>query len=330
MGTMLHSGIDIKDAFDLAARKMGDARCRQTLADIGAAIRRGSEMSEAMRDFGDYFPQLLVNMVGMAEQTGQLPEVLLHLADHYENNLELRRTFRRTIAWPVFQFVAAILVIALLILVLGIIAQTRGTEALDVFGLGLAGPSGAVIWLTCTFGTFGLGYIVYKVIDRSLAGKRFLDPLLMRIPVVGGCMQSFAIARFSWAYYLTQQTGMPIRRSLDASLRATSNGAYVAVIPQICQMIESGEDLSTALAESDLFPIEYLHAVKVGETSGTVPESLHRLSPQFEAQARRSLQTLTSVLAWLIWALVAAFIIFFVFRFMFWYVGMINDAARGL
>ncbi|HID21568.1 MAG TPA: hypothetical protein EYP14_04120, partial [Planctomycetaceae bacterium] len=163
LGTMLHSGIDLKKAMDLAARKTGDQLCRQILTEIGDAVRDGREMSEAMSDYGGYFPDMVINMVAMAEQTGQLPEVLLRLADHYEKNVELRRTFLRSIAWPVFQLVAAILVIALLILVLGVIADAQGGEALDVLGLGLAGPSGAVTWLVCNFGTIAAVFVLLQV-----------------------------------------------------------------------------------------------------------------------------------------------------------------------
>ena len=330
LGTMLHSGVDILQSLRLAAQKSGNARCRQIVAETEESIREGNDLSFALSQYGDYFPGLMIHMVAMAEATGQLPEVLLNLAEHYEHNLELRRTFLRSIAWPAFQLVAAILVIALLILVLGLIAEAQGTEAMDVLGLGLSGPTGAVLWLTFTFGTFFLLCAGYQIASRSLRSKRIFDSLLMRVPVLGTSMQSFALARFSWAYYLTQQTGMPMRASLEGSLKATSNGAYMNAIPQICQMVERGETLSDALAESNLFPEEFLHVVKVGETSGTVPESLHRLSPQFEDSARRGVRTLAIAFGWLIWLAVAGFIIFFIFRVLFWYIGMINEATRGL
>lgn len=68
--------------------------------------------------------------------------------------------------------------------------------------------------------------------------------------------------------------------------------------------------------------------VDVGETSGTVPETLERLSPQFQQDAQRSLTALAAVFGWLVWALVAAFIIFVVFRIAFWYLGILNDALK--
>jgi len=155
---------------------------------------------------------------------------------------------------------------------------------------------------------------------------------LLGVPVIGGCMRSFAVARFAWAFHLTQEAGMPIEDSLDASFRATSNGAFVARSPQVIAEVMEGELLTDALAHAHLFPQEFIELVHVAETSGTVPEALHRLSPQFEDQARRSLRGLAIAAGWLIWACVAMFIIFLIFRIAMWYVdllqGAVNDAMN--
>ena len=56
---------------------------------------------------------------------------------------------------------------------------------------------------------------------------------------------------------------------------------------------------------------------------------MQQLGPRFEERARRSLVILTSVFAWLIWLLVAAMIVFFIFRIAMFYIGMLNDVASG-
>ena len=94
--------------------------------------------------------------------------------------------------------------------------------------------------------------------------------------------------------------------------------------------IESGESLTEALADTGLFPEDFIEMVHVGETSGTVPEELHRLSPQFREQAERALSLLCGALALAVWGVVALFILFFVFRFFMWYVGQINQALEGI
>lgn len=329
LSTLLESGVDVRKAFELAATKTSEPRCREAMADITTRIAQGDGVAAAIRAQGRRFPDLFVDMVEMAEQTGALPEVLKHLADHYDKSGQLRKTFLMAIAWPAFQLVAAILVIAALILILGMIAGARGGEPLDVLGLGLTGFSGAVIWSVSSFGSIAALLAGYYITTKTLAGKRLLDPLLMKIPVVGRCMRSFAIARFSWAFYLTQQTGMPVAESLDTSLRATANGKFIAASPRMCQTIQEGADLSSALAQARLFPDDFLHMVTVAETSGTVPEQLFRLSPQFDEQARRSLHALTVTLSCVVWLVVAAFVIALIFRLVFWYLGMIDEALQG-
>jgi type II secretory pathway component PulF len=330
LSTMLEAGVDVRQTFKLASNKSSDARCRDALANVVNGIARGEEISCAMRAQAGTFPDLLTDMVEMAESSGALPEVLTHLANHYENNVQLRRQFLSSIAWPMIQLVAAVLVIALLIVVLGMIDSGPGGPNLKSLVFGLSGAGGAAIWLTCTFGSALLAWIGYQVAVRLFAAKRVFDPLWLRVPVLGTCLRSFAIARFSWAYYLTQQTGMPVDRSLTASLKATNNGAFQNAAPELCGRVREGQDFSKALAAVGLFPEDFIHMVSVAETSGTVPESLHRLSPQFQDQAQRSLKALTAAISWLVWLAVAGFIVFFIFRFFLWYVAMINDAVRGI
>jgi type IV pilus assembly protein PilC len=232
------------------------------------------------------------------------------------------------ITWPAIQLVAAILVIALVIFILGILSPP-GQKSVDMLGLGLRGTAGAITWLVLSFGSIFAVLGGYFLLANVFRRKRFLDGALMKIPVLGGCMRSFAIARFSWAFALTQQTGMPISRSLELSFRATGNGAFVGASPRVCGLVMDGEELSGALDDSRLFPEEYLSLVQVAETSGTVPETLERLSPQFEEQARRSLTALAVTLGWLVWVVVAIFIIFIIFSIVLRYIGMINAAASG-
>jgi type IV pilus assembly protein PilC len=331
LATMLHSGVALLKTLEIASRKTGNARCRQKLADVRSEVQQGTDIAQALKNQNGYFPELMTDMVSVGEQSGALPEVLDGLAAHYENIVRLRRMLIGMITLPAIQLIAAILVVALVILILGILGETRGagSKPPDMLGLGLVGVSGALKWLAMTFGSIFAVIGGYYLVAHVFRRKRFLDVALMKIPVLGGCMRSFAIARFSWAFALTQQTGMPISRSLELSFRATGNGAFVGAAPAVCDCVLNGDELSEALQISRLFPEEYLSLVQVGETSGTVPETLERLSPQFEEQARRSLAALAVALGWLVWAIVAIFIIFIIFSVVLKYVGIINAASSG-
>lgn len=325
LAKLLDAGVPIVRAMKMTAAKSSDARCRRAMTDVVARVSDGEQLTDAFRAQGNAFPTLFVDLVAVAEMSGAVPEMFEHLRDHYEKNLRLRRAFLGQIAWPMFQFTIAVLVIALLILVMGWIAESNRGEPIDILGLGLFGTSGALTWLGLVAGTLVVLFVTYQVVTRLLSGRGWVHGLLLNVPVVGHCTRSFALARFSWAYYLTQQTGMAIDHSLDASLRATDNGAFAAAAPQVIADVLAGSELTPALAATGLFPQQFVEMVDIGETTGTVPETLHRLAPRFEEDARRSLAALTTALGWAVWVVVASFIVFFVFRVFSWYTGMINE-----
>jgi len=326
LGTMLDSGIPLRKAMLIAAKKTMHPGTRVAIRDVADGVQEGRQIAECLGDHGEFFPALTIDMIAMSEQAGALPEVLLHLADHYENNQRLKKKLIGQITWPAIQLIAAILVIAVLIFVLGMVSGPG--QDLSHLTFGLSGSEGSAIWLTMTFGSLAATVFGLKFVQKQERLKQILDPILMKVPVLGKCLQSFGIARFSWAYYLTQQTGMPVRDSIRASTRATANGAFIGRSDEIILRLMEGDTLTEALISSRLFPEEFIEMVSVAEESGTVPEALHRLSPQFEEEAHRSLQALSMAISGLVWLCVAGFIVTFIFRVALWYVGMLNDAVK--
>jgi len=323
LGVSLHSGVDIVKAFELAGRKT-TARMQAVMSDVVSDLKSGSDVTSALISHGHFFPELFIGMVQVGEATGSLAEVLKALGQHYENNLRLRREFIGRIAGPVVQLVVAIVIIAGLIALLGWIGQSMGNTQ-DVLGWGLLGTMGALLWLGGWSMAAVGGMVAYRMAYSTLSSQRVVDRFLLNLPVIGHCLRSFAIARFAWAFHLTQEAGMPIDDSIESSLRATSNGAFIAASSEMNANIRAGDTLTEAFQKSDLFPIEFMEFVTVAEQSGTVPEALARMSPQFEEDARRSLQALASAVAWTIWAAVAGFIIFVIFAIVLWYVRLLGQ-----
>ncbi len=134
LGTTLHAGVPILKALNLAINKASQPRLRQAMTNVADEVKEGNQLSDAMTA-QHLFPDLMVDMVRVAEQTGMLAEVFKSLAEHYENNLRLKKDFYGQIAWPVIQFFAAILIVAFLIFILG--SWPRG-------------PTGSIRWgLAC-------------------------------------------------------------------------------------------------------------------------------------------------------------------------------------
>lgn len=268
---MLESGVEIRKALKSSSSYSKDPRLTQTVASVIQYVKKGDDLTSSFRNHENRYPDLFLDLLNVGEQTGSLPEVCFSLADYFEANVKRMREFRSQIAWPLIQLFAAILIIGLLIYILGIIGQANaGQEPEDILGLGLMGTDGAIKWFMMTFGSIALLWGGYIFATRTAAGKTALHPFLMLLPGIGYCMRSFGIARFSWCFALTQKAGMPIRPSLESSLKATANGAFIAATPEVWRQLSEGETLAESLQTTGLFPQEFLHLVENGEQSGTV------------------------------------------------------------
>ncbi|QDU80611.1 Type II secretion system protein F [Polystyrenella longa] len=329
LGNSLTAGLDFNRAFKVTTEKTSDPRLRSVLKDVLLDITQGSDIATAMENRGNAFPELMTSMVRVGEHSGHFPEVLKDLAEHYERNKDLKRELWAQLTMPIIQMFAAIFIIAFMLLIIDMFSDpTKKDQTFDPLGLGLTGVQGAELWLLMTLGPLIIGFAIYKFTSRALSGKKFFHSIFMKIPVVSSCMHNFAIARFSWAFALTQQTGLSVLRCIDISLRATGNGVYMAASPQMITDLKEGALLSDAMRNSGLFTEEYLQIVEVAEETGTVPEQLQRISPQLQDEARRSLSRMASAFSWAIRTVVAVFIIFLIFRMALTYINMIQEATK--
>jgi type II secretory pathway component PulF len=321
----LGAGLMLREVFRQQARS-GPLVARPVAARLSAAIEQGDDLQEALKHEEGVFPPLFVAMVGVAEHTGMLPEVFGDLERYYARQLKLWRTFLSHIFWPVLQLVLGVLVVALMVLILGFIAESRpGTPPLDPLGLGLTGKRGALIILFGAAGIAGSIVAAYFVITRVFRKQSALDAWLLRLWVLGPCMEALALARFCLALKLTSETGMSIAAALKLSLRATGNGAFEGATDVIVGGVRKGKDLTLALGRSGLFPVEYLHIMEVAEESGSLTEVMRRQADHYDEEAGRRLATLTATAAYGVWTLVGGLMVWTIIRIFMTYLSKLTS-----
>ena len=317
LSTALHAGVDLRKVWKREADGRSGAALRNYMRRISRTIDQGDSVEEAFNQTDNFFPPMFRQMMIVGERTGQLPEILRKLAEHYEHQQSLRRAFYTQIAWPVIQLVAAVCVIGLLIFLMGKIAEFTNSQPLDVLGLGLVGTSGALIWFLGAGLTFGGGWLMLHLIRRTLPGTLMLDRTLLAIPGLGGALRTLALSRMAWTLHLTEEVGMDLRESLPLALSTTGNAYYAQQGPRVVEDILNGETITASLAAAGGYPHDFLDALEVGEESGRMSESMALLSRQYHEQAQRAMTTLTTIAAFLVWALVAVLLIIIIFRLYF-------------
>lgn len=327
--TSLRAGVDARSNW---AREAANAHgwARRPMETIHGAVSRGQSFADALQQTGEYFPQLFRELAAVGEQTGYLAEVFDQLASHYEHQLALKRAFRSAIAWPVIQFIIALLVVGLLIWIGAVLPKQANGQPIDILGFGLVGEHGLIVYGSFLAAVACAGLILYRQISRGVWWGDRAQQIAMRIPKIGGALQSLALAHLCWSLRMTLDTDMPVKRALELSFSATRNAYYTRHLPDVLLRIRQGQPIADTLASTNIFPRDFLNAVTVGEQSGRLPETLEVLSDEYQDQARRATRTLTMAAGALVWLLVAGVIIMLIFRIAGMYIGAIKDAEKGL
>ncbi|MBI5873100.1 MAG: type II secretion system F family protein [Candidatus Omnitrophica bacterium] len=86
-GTLMHSGVPLLKVLDLASEGTGNAIISRTIGHIKASVNEGKGMVEPMKASG-MFPLSAIQMVSVGEDTGKLDEMLLHISDYYDSQVD--------------------------------------------------------------------------------------------------------------------------------------------------------------------------------------------------------------------------------------------------
>ncbi|MBN1807988.1 MAG: type II secretion system F family protein [Planctomycetes bacterium] len=87
LGTLIAAGVPILDALNIIRGTVGNAVVSTAVGDVQTAIREGDSIAEPLRHSG-VFDDMVVNMVDVGEETGELDKMLMKVADTYDNEVD--------------------------------------------------------------------------------------------------------------------------------------------------------------------------------------------------------------------------------------------------
>jgi len=311
--------------------KSGSVRSRTLAAAIAERLAEGESLEDALAPASDRFPPLVLELIAVGEKTGRLGETFEELEKYLEALQESQTRFYRALIWPSFMYFAAIAVVAFMLLILGLIAPAGG-QPFDPLGLGLLGPSGAATFLVIA----GLTTVIILLAAIALKNQRSFRAraagLALPLPIVGDFLRDLALHRFSLAMMMASEAGMRADKTLELAFRAASNDAFSRYVTHAVKRAESGRDMTSILAGCDprLFPVDFRHAVEVGELTGQLPEVLAKQSQRLRDQALGKLALLTSIASSAVYAFIAGMIILVIIRIFLSIANIYQDALRGL
>ncbi len=297
---MIDAGLPLVQCLEVLGKQEEDRRFAATIRAVRSQVEDGSTLADALRAHPRSFDPLYASMVAAGEAGGVLDAILERLAVHIEKHVALSGQVRSAMMYPL-----AVLVIAAV--VVGVILwKVIPTFAALFEGLGavLPLPTRVVVAASDSFASavplLGLGVLGTALLFRryysTVDGRRAIDGVVLRTPLIGGIVRRNAVARFCRTLSALLGAGVPILESLDITAGTTGNAVVEDAVMKTRAAIERGESVAAPLRETQVFPVLVTQMINVGETTGALDAMLAKVADFYEAEVDRAVAGMTSVL----------------------------------
>ena len=301
---MIDAGLPLVQCLDILAQQQDNKFFQAILMQIRQDVEEGSTLAAAMARHPKVFDHLYSNMVDAGETGGILDLILQRLSTFIEKIVKLKRDVISAMIYPVA--VIAIAIIAIAVIMIVVIPQFQ-----NIF-LGLLGP-GELLPLPTRIvigisnflaGWGGLGILVsiigaavgIRFYYKTPGGRKFIDTLTLKIPLIGDIMRKITVARFSRTLSTLLSSGVPILQSLDITARTAGNVIIETAILKVREGVERGESFVEPLKATGVFPHMVAQMIGIGEQTGALDAMLGKIADFYEQEVDAAIANLLTLM----------------------------------
>jgi type IV pilus assembly protein PilC len=109
LGTLVSSGVPILQALTIVKETAGNVVISNAVASVHESVKEGETITAPLESSG-VFPPMVVSMVDVGEQTGALPEMLLKIADNFDEEVDNSVSAMTSLLEPIMIVFLAVIV----------------------------------------------------------------------------------------------------------------------------------------------------------------------------------------------------------------------------
>ena len=297
---MIDAGLPLVQCLEILANQQEHKSFQKILLQVRQDVEAGSTLADAMRRHPKAFNNLYVNMIAAGEAGGILDTILQRLSVYIEKAVKLSQQVKAALIYPVAVIVIAAIVVAVILL------KVIPTFAALFTSLGaeLPFPTRVVIaasnFLARYFIFFIIGIVAlifaFKRYYATYRGRRVVDGLVLKIPVLGQIMRKISVARFCRTLATLTSSGVPILESLDITARTSGNAIVEDAIVEVRRSVEGGKTIVEPLRDSGVFPNMVVQMIGVGEQTGALDQMLNKIGDFYEDEVDAAVAGLVKLL----------------------------------
>ena len=300
LAVMVRAGISLQDSLESIAVQTENQKFKAVITDLKNRIEAGQSFSQALAEHQHVFSDLYINMVGAAEISGSLSDMLQKLAEYLDSEAETRSQVKGAMVYPIIIAVMAIgVTIFLLCFVLPrftaifagkehlLPAPTKALMASSAFLRGywyfILPSIGAMFW--------GFWYFI-----GTPGGRQWWDRAKLAIPLIKTLCESLYITRSMHTMSVLTKAGVPILNTLAITAQISGNTLYKRMWLAVHEEVRQGKKIASSLNQYSLMPSNVVQMIRSGEDSGTMADVLRDVSNFYARELKTIIKTVTSMI----------------------------------
>jgi type IV pilus assembly protein PilC len=138
--------------------------------------------------------------------------------------------------------------------------------------------------------------ILFKRYYATYNGRRVVDRIILKLPILGVVMQKIAVARFCRTLATLISSGVPILDGLEITARTSGNAILEDAIMAVRKGVEGGLTIAQPLKESGVFPPMVVQMIGVGEQTGALDAMLSKIADFYEEEVDQAVANLLTLM----------------------------------
>jgi len=292
---MVGGGISLLEAIDEFSLNTKNKRFKLITEEVIFDIRNGMSFSDALKKH-KAFPDVVVHLVKIGEETGSLSSVLKDAAQHLQKVDDIVSNTKRALMYPLFVTVSMFGAAAFWLFYV----LPKLTKVFSTMGLKLPLPTILLIktvaflnhyyWIfPAIFGLIAAIIIGLKINEK---GRFLLSKIIYKLPIFGALILTSNLAFFFEYEALLLRVGVSITNSLDIIKTAFKNLVFRFAIENTNTNIKNGLGLSESFKKNKIFEPFAVRMISAGEKTGEIDKQMSYVANSYYTKVNRMVEVM--------------------------------------
>lgn len=316
LGNMLEAGLALSRALTVAERQTQNQKLKKTYKALNESIAAGKSFHEALELHPKIFSNLFVAMVKVGEEGGNLAETLKQVANQMEKSFIIKKKIKGAMMYPSV-IIGVMFIIGILMMMFVVPGLTKTFKELNV---PLPASTRFVILVSdfasnhyiATFAILIALVAMFVAIARTKPGKRTIDFVTLRMPVIGTILKEGNSAQTARTLSSLLSSGVDLLLAVKICGDVLQNSYYKDVMKRSEAVVEKGDPLSSVfITEEKLYPVFVGEMMSVGEETGRMASMLTGIATFYENEVEQKTKDLSTIIEPLLMVFIGGSVGFF-------------------